>query len=259
MNLYCRIPFGRQNSRAPEVIELARALGRTPGSVAMKLGNLTSLDPEEAARGIGGLTSASRLDRQVWDEFHSDWETLAAESEGLWRRRVGVQVDNIGSSEPADSTHDPNEPASGMVVPPGREPNGPTEGTGMSRTRLAQDFFRRAVLTAYGVRCCVSGIPVSQLLVASHILPWSRFPEHRIDPCNGLCLSRLHDAAFDHGLITFDAQNRLVLSRRLKDHLPNDSLQQNFVAFAGSQIRSPERFPPSKAFLSQHREQVFQD
>jgi predicted restriction endonuclease len=28
---------------------------------------------------------------------------------------------------------------------------------------------------------------------------------HRVDPRNSLCLSRLHDAAFDRGLSTFDA------------------------------------------------------
>lgn len=86
MNLYCRIPFGRQHSHAPEIIDLAQVLGRTPGSVAMKLNNLTSLDPEEQARGIKGLPGASKLDRQIWDDFHKNWEEMAAESELLWRK-----------------------------------------------------------------------------------------------------------------------------------------------------------------------------
>jgi putative restriction endonuclease len=83
MNLYCRIPFGRQHSQAPEIIDLAQVLGRTPGSVAMKLNNITSLDPEEKARGIKGLLGASNLDRQVWNEFHTNWEEMVAESELL--------------------------------------------------------------------------------------------------------------------------------------------------------------------------------
>ena len=29
-NLYCKIPFGRQHSRAPEIIDLAKPLGRFP-------------------------------------------------------------------------------------------------------------------------------------------------------------------------------------------------------------------------------------
>jgi hypothetical protein len=60
-----------------------------------------------------------------------------------------------------------------------------------------------------------------ELLIASHIVPWSTLDDRaplapvprgvglgvrgRVDPRNGLCLSRLHDAAFDRGLITFDA------------------------------------------------------
>jgi len=44
-NLYCRIPFGRQDSRAPEMIELARLLGRSANSVALKLNKFSRLDP----------------------------------------------------------------------------------------------------------------------------------------------------------------------------------------------------------------------
>ncbi|EXI80173.1 MAG: hypothetical protein AW10_01950 [Candidatus Accumulibacter appositus] len=99
MNLYCRIPFGRQRSGAPEVIELAEALGRTPGSVAMKLNNLTSLDPQELARGVKGLHGASRLDRLVWEEFQTDWESLVLESERLW----GDVFENGGSRPIAEA------------------------------------------------------------------------------------------------------------------------------------------------------------
>lgn len=257
MNLYCRIPFGRQHSRAPEVIELARVLGRSPSSVAMKLNNFTSLDPKETARGVRGLTGASKLDRQVWEEFHANWEKLAEESEELWQGKVGVQVGEIPSAE-AMKIRPKNRKASvGEITAPQKEPTGPTEGERMVLVRYAQNFFRRTVLTAYSVRCCISGIPIPELLIASHILPWSRFPEHRINPRNGLCLSRLHDAAFDQGLVTFDEKNRLVLSQGLKDYLPNNSLRHNFVAFDGHPIHLPEKFQPDPEFLRYHREQIF--
>lgn len=257
MNLYCRIPFGHQHSRTPEVIELARALGRSPGSVAMKLNNFTSLDPKEAARGIRGLTGVSQLDQQVWDEFHTNWEELAEESEELWRRKVGAQVGEIPSAQPIDLRQKARKNRVIEITTPQKEPIGPMEGERIVRIRLAQEFFRRTVLTAYGVRCCISSIPIPELLIASHILPWSRFPEHRINPRNGLCLSRLHDAAFDQGLITLDEQNRLVLSHNLRDYLPNDSLYQNFMAFEGHRIHLPEKFLPEPEFLRHHREQIF--
>jgi putative restriction endonuclease len=238
MNLYCRIPFGRQHSRAPEVIEMAKALGRTPGSVAMKLNNLTSLDPEELARGVKGLPGASQLDRQVWQEFHQDWQRLAIESEAL---RENIWSDQTTQTSDFD---------------PAIEIRTDTEKT--VKVRLAQSFFRRVVLSAYQAQCCVTGNPITELLIASHILPWASHPEQRVNPRNGLCLSRLHDGAFDQGLITFDDRYRLILSKRLKDHFTNQNIRDNFAGFEGKALKTPERFYPDKAFLAGHRESVFQ-
>jgi hypothetical protein len=48
--LYCRTPFGRLHRNNPEIIELARLMGRTPSSVGMKACNFASLDPAQQAR-----------------------------------------------------------------------------------------------------------------------------------------------------------------------------------------------------------------
>jgi predicted restriction endonuclease len=247
MNLYCRIPFGRQHSRTPEIMELAKALGRTPGSVAMKLNNITSIDPEEQARGVKGLHRASKMDRIIWAEFHTNWEKMAAESEYLWQQIVAQHKPIGNDSITANITVELEK----------IDLTGPTEATRTTKIRLAQSFFRQTVLSAYLGRCCVSGIPMPELLIASHIMPWSDFPDQRINPCNGLCMSRLHDAAFDRGLIAFDENYRLVLSTRLKDHLPNESLNANFVAYEGNELRLPEKFHPDKTFLTHHREHIF--
>lgn len=236
MNLYCRLPFGRQHSGAVEVIELAKALRRTPGSVAMKLNNLTSLDPQERRRGVKGLPGASQLDRSVWDEFQQDWERLAIESE-----RLRAQLPENHQSSPLPEFADSLAEA-------------PTEGERTAKIRLAQSFFRQMVLTAYQDRCCVSGNPVRELLVASHILPWASHPEHRVNPRNGLCLSRLHDAAFDRGLIAFDDDYRLLVSRRLRDRLSNDAIRDNFARYQGQPLALPEKFLPDRGFLAGHRE-----
>ena len=81
--LYCRTPFGKMHSRNPEIIQLAQLLGRTPGSLAMKLVNFASLDPAITSTGRVGLSGTSRGDREIWNEFHDDWEALAVESNGL--------------------------------------------------------------------------------------------------------------------------------------------------------------------------------
>ena len=113
-------------------------------------------------------------------------------------------------------------------------------------------------MTAYDVRCCISGINVPRLLVASHIKPWGKFPDERLNPGNGLCLSNLHDAAFDNGLITLDEDLRVVLSNRLQKFFPEPALEQNFVPYEGKPIRLPEKLAePEGEFLRYHRMEIF--
>ena len=98
-----------------------------------------------------------------------------------------------------------------------------------------------------------------ELLVASHILPWGTHPAQRLDVRNGLGLSRLHDAAFDRGLIAFDSNLRLLLSSRLKAELSQRAVAGNFGAYAGEPLHFPDDAAlPEPAFLSEHRSQIFQ-
>lgn len=50
LHLYWRIPFGQQHQRNGEVIALAGVIGRTPGSVAMRLSNFTAIDLDQQGR-----------------------------------------------------------------------------------------------------------------------------------------------------------------------------------------------------------------
>ena len=70
--LYCRTPFQKTKANNPAVRELASVLGRTPASVARKLGNFGAFDPALQRVDIKGLTHTSRLDKEIWDEFHAD-------------------------------------------------------------------------------------------------------------------------------------------------------------------------------------------
>ena len=95
--------------------------------------------------------------------------------------------------------------------------------------------------------------------LSSKIKPWGQFPNDRLNPQNGLCLSALHDAAFDAGLITLDENLRVVLSKRLRSFFPQPALEQNFVPFEGAPIRRPEKLAePEAGFLRFHREEIFQ-
>jgi len=247
MNLYCKLPFGQLHRGTAIIIQVAQKLGRTPSSLAMKLGNFASLDPTLQARGIKGLQGASQADREVWKEFHKNWETLGYESE----EKLQLLLDH----SPLEIEASQSKIASKRVgVTP--MPN-LTESEATVRVRIGQNFFRQIILANYDGRCCITENPIPELLVASHILPWSRYPEHRLNPHNGICLTRTQDAAFDRGIITIDENYQVVLSSYIKDFLPEKTLEENFVNYCGVQIKLPEKFQPDLDFLRYHREEIF--
>lgn len=45
-NLYCKIPFNRVSSTHPDIVRIAKIIGRSVNSVKMKIGNFGSFDPE---------------------------------------------------------------------------------------------------------------------------------------------------------------------------------------------------------------------
>ena len=88
-NLYCKIPFGRIHIRNPLLIELAKAVGRTPSAVSWKLANFARLDPALQKRNIAGATHGARAEVEIWNEFSNDWDRLAFESERLLEQLTG--------------------------------------------------------------------------------------------------------------------------------------------------------------------------
>lgn len=233
-SLYCRIPFGKLHRGNPEIIRMATAIGRTPSALAMKLTNIASLDPAVRASGRKGLQNASRADRAMWAEMEQDWQRFAEQSDDALVAVGGV----VGSPGAA-----------------GRKAG--EDRVAVTTRRVGQDFFRRAVLAAYDGSCCVTGLAVPDLLVASHIVPWSEDPTNRCNPRNGLALSALHDKAFDRGLISISADLTVLVSPQ---HRANADryFETEIQSLAGKRIRPPDRFLPDPHLLEHHRRHVFQ-
>lgn len=61
--LYCQISFKKTKANNPEVIKFANLLGRTPSSVARKLGNFGAFDSRLAAQGIVVSESEKLLEK----------------------------------------------------------------------------------------------------------------------------------------------------------------------------------------------------
>ena len=97
-------------------------------------------------------------------------------------------------------------------------------------------------------------LPIRELLIASHILPWRSHEAERLNVRNGIALNRLHDAAFDQGLISFDDELRMILSPKLRGVLPQQSVSHYFESCEGKALELPvDGIPPDALFLSKHR------
>lgn len=242
-HFYCQTPFGKLHGRNPQIVELAKLIGRTPDALAMKLVNFASLDPSITGTGRSGLRGASARDREVWNEFHADWERLAVECEQL---RESLLNERGQLPEPF-SVRDDDE----FVL----DDYSAETRRAIVQQRIKQDFFRRAVLASYRGRCCVSGVSDRRFLVASHIIPWRKDKANRLNPSNGLCLSVIHDKAFDKHLFSLTDDHRIVLSRALKA-TKDTFLREVFWPVDDRSIEVPERFLPSPEFMKQHRAEM---
>ena len=235
LRLYFTTDFGKLHQHNPEIIEAAFRVDRTPSAFAMKASNFASLDPEILRTGRRGLRGASAADKHIWEEYQTDWNSLAAEAQKAWEESRPIK-----------------EPESKFS-----QPGGPTESRELVKVRRMQSFFRAAVLANYEDKCAISGLPTPELLNASHIIPWRVEESLRADPTNGIALSALHDRAFDRGLISLDDEFRVLVSPKLKTAEANLFLSASLLEIEGSKLRLPLRYPPAKRSLEYHRDVVF--
>ena len=217
LTLYLRTTFGRLHNRNPDIIALANEIGRTASSVALKLVNLASLDDSLPAK---GMANASATDRQVWQAFLNNPESLNLSNAYFAPEpKYGQWAEGSGRDSPIQATR-----------------------------RVGQDIFREAILTSYQRRCALTDIDDPRLLNASHIVAWSTDELHRMNLRNGICLGALHDRAFDRHLITFDADRRMLIRHDVPD-AARAALQRG----AATHLRLPERFLPDPDLLARHK------
>lgn len=232
---YCQIPFGKIHKANPQIIKIAEMLGRTPSSVVFKMGNLGHFDPDLQMRAINGLSNASKTDAEVVKMFYGNWEELAYQA-----RRLEIKI--LAQHEIDRTTY----------LPEGKDTEVKT------KARINQDFFRESVLSSYKHRCCITGLAVDPLLVASHIKPWAiADPKtERTNPSNGLCLNALHDRAFDRGLITVLPDFTIRVSSQLTN--ASEKIDTSWLIQCDhNKIILPDRFLPAKELLQFHNDVIF--
>lgn len=237
-NVYCKIPFKNSSKTNPTIIKYANIIGRSPSALNMKIGNFGRLDPELKKQGISGLGNGSKLDEIVWNKFNGNWEKLAYESELLIAEFQNKKVEEI------------------IDIDVFEFPIG-TERETIIKQRVNQNFFRSTILSSYNIKCCITGLSISEFLVASHIKPWKVDELNRLNPHNGLCLNSIHDKAFDKGFITITPDYKIKVSKYFDDYKKDKAVPDFFLKYENQSIILPDRFLPSKEFLEWHYTNLF--
>ena len=237
-NVYCKVPFKKSSKTNPTIIKYANIIGRSASALNMKVGNFGRLDPQLKSQGISGLVNGSKLDEEVWDEFNGNWDMLAFESEKLLLKYQNKTIEESG------------------LIDTENFPKGEERET-IIRARVNQSFFRSTILSSYNLRCCITGLSISDFLVASHIKPWSKDTNNRTNPNNGLCLNSIHDKAFDKGFITVTPDFKILVSKYFDSYSNDLAVYEFFKKYQNKPIILPDRFFPSKEFLDYHFENIF--
>ena len=240
LNLYLKLPFGKFHSTTPEIIHLAKIIGRTPSSVSMRLSNFASVDPYHQQRGIKGLTGGGKQVGIIWDEFIENKDDLIFESERILAEKEGKTIE-VKYAKILEGTE--------ILVGKSKVRE--------VKVRVNQNVFRQIVMANYEKRCAITGISNADLLIASHILPWAQNENERLNPQNGIALNGLHDRAFECGYITITPDFKIKISSKLKKDIKDEILKDYFIKYENQPILMPKRFNPGLEFLKYHNDERF--
>jgi putative restriction endonuclease len=240
LNLYLKLPFGKLHSGTPAIIHLAKIIGRTPSSIAMRLNNFASVDPYHQQRGIGGLPGGKKQVEPIWNEFINNKEELLFESERILAEKEKIAIEDKFADTLKGTEHLKGEYKLREV-----------------KTRVNQNVFRQIVMANYESKCAITGIDIPDLLVASHIVPWSKNEIERLNPENGICLSALYDCAYDKGYIGINEKFEILLSPAIKKKSKEEYYKKYFDPLAGTKLIMPKKYYPKKDFLVFHLDEIF--
>ena len=237
LDLYFKLPFGRLNKNTPEVKALAKLIGRTDNSVALRLVNYAACDPYILSTGRHGMASGRDRCMPYWDQYANDKERLFLKAEEIRTRLSKTPIEKILDIKPEDFI--------------GKERDA------VIKQRVNQSSFRTMILGNYENKCAISGIDIPELLVASHIVPWSMDAKNRLNPSNGICLSPLYDKMFDKGLIGIRDDYSIQLSYELKQNIGKDFYDKHIGFIADRKLRLPIEHFPDTSFLEYHYNNIF--
>lgn len=124
-----------------------------------------------------------------------------------------------------------------------------TEKKSIISARIGQAEFRQKLIN-YWKGCAITSSKATNLLRASHIKPWKNSnDQERLDVYNGLLLIPNLDLAFDQGLITFENDGHIMISKML---------EEKEIRILGIHVNMRlQVHPRHKKYLEYHRKHIF--
>ena len=172
------------------------------------------------------------------------WSTFVLMSfcDRLWRKNKTINGKEYVSHEIANKAKQIETDIIGLNICG-------TDKEAVVKSRVNQGVFRARLLNRYD-SCCLCGVSNPQLLVASHIKPWSMCkPSEKLDVDNGFLLCAGHDRLFDLGYISFSGDGKIMISNELS------KIDQIFTNVNESiKIKLTEE---NKEYLKYHRNNIF--
>lgn len=245
MNLYTKLRYGQFNYKNKDVLNLANLIGKTPGAVAFKLVHLSRQDPKHKDR-VKGLANPGKNAIKMYNDFAHNWDEMLYQSELLLAKYQRKSIEDISLDK-----DEIEELKSSLSDKKGEDVHR------IVKSRVNQALFRKVVLTNYSETCAICGMNIKSMLIASHILKWSKSIPNRLNPENGLCLCNLHDKAFELGYIGINPDYKIKLSSALTEIKNPETYKALFLRHKNKMINLPDKFYPNPEYLEQQLNSTF--
>lgn len=140
-------------------------------------------------------------------------ELVGADREGNSRRVIRFIFERLTDFQLTQRKTDGRSKSERKYIKPNT-----TSRKGLVTSRVGQGWYRQAIRQKFSDQCAVTGASNSQILIASHIVPWrDATDDERLDENNGILLSPNYDALFDKHLISFTDDGSLVVSNKVTE------------------------------------------
>jgi len=128
------------------------------------------------------------------------------------------------------------------------------EAQGVPTLNAAQKFFDDKVKFNYHYKSVLVANNDEAELIATRIVPWDVDKDIRLDPRNGICLSKIFSDAFIQGYFTFSNSGHIIISNVAA---VDPEINKTLNKYKNRKIHMNKEYSPNKKYLQYHREHVF--